>query len=124
MTGSEEIPRPSLRDASAKPTDIDTATHRVTLFPNKLAKSQKLESLTLQEIKQRMLETLGPSKGKLPLIKLAAFGDVPTTEGCLRHDANVEAVTGIETDYDAEKLSFEDGLARLQALGARGIIYT
>ena len=121
---TERPPTPSLRDASAKPTDIDTARHRVTFFQDKRAMSQKQESLTLPEIKQRMLETARSSKGKLPLMKFAVFGDVRTDGNCLRHDANTRAVSGTEGDYDAEQFSFEEGLARLRALGVRGIITT
>jgi len=82
MTVPEQLPRPSLRDASAKPTEIDTAAHRVTFFQNKLARSQRQETLTLPQIKQRMLETVGPDKGKLPIMKFAVFGDVRTEKKC------------------------------------------
>src|SRR5437762_687919 len=45
-----------------------------------------------------------PNKAACPLIKLATFGDQRSDRGSLRHDANVVAVTGVEGDYDGEKI--------------------
>ena len=107
------------------PTDIDTARYRVTFFQDKRALTQRQESLILPEIRQRMLDTISPSKRKLPLMKFAVFGNVRTEDtNCLRHDLNVETVTGTEHDYDGERMSFEHGLARLRLLGVRGMICT
>ena len=39
-------------------------------------------------------------KAKLPWLKLATFGDVPSDADCLRYNANVSSISGIELDYD------------------------
>jgi hypothetical protein len=65
-----------------------------------------------------------PSKPACPLIKLATFGNVRTDKGSLRHDSNVLTITGIEGDYDAEEITPEDAITRLEAHQVRGLVYT
>ena len=57
-------------------------------------------------------------------IKLAEFGDTLTDKNCLRHDANVVAVSGCEIDYDSEIISFEDAVARFTAADVICLLYT
>jgi RecA-family ATPase len=54
------------------------------------------------------------AKDRLPLVKLAVFGDLRTQAGSLRHDANLRTVYGIEADYDAGVVSPEDAAQRLR----------
>jgi hypothetical protein len=65
-----------------------------------------------------------PAKAACPWIKLATFGNGSRHSGCLRHDANVVAVTGIEGDYDGEKLSIRDARDTLNVCGVRAVLYT
>lgn len=64
------------------------------------------------------------AKPLMPLIKLAAFGDQRSARGSLRHDANLQAVTGVEGDYDAGVIQPADAAALLAMHGLEAIIYT
>lgn len=65
-----------------------------------------------------------PSKTACPLIKLATFGDLRTEKNCLRHDDNVQTVTGIEGDYDDEVVTLATAVDRLRGAGISCIVYT
>lgn len=64
------------------------------------------------------------SKDECPWVKLAIFGNLRTAKHSLRHDANVLAITGVEGDYDGEKMTMEEAIAKLEAHGVRAIVYT
>jgi hypothetical protein len=74
----------------------------------------------------RHIEGAGPfsEKSKCWWIKLATFGDVRTEKGSLRHDLNVIEVTGIEADYDGEKVQPEEAIEMLERAGIRAVVYT
>ena len=82
-------------------------------------------AMELAEI-ERVIRTVrpAPEKDALPLLKLARFGDVVSKKHCLRHDANVVAVTGIEGDYDGEQVPMQHAAETLSALGLAGLLYT
>ena len=42
----------------------------------------------------------------------------------LRHDANVDQITGVEINYDDEKIAFDDVLTVLRELGVQSLLYT
>ena len=73
-------------------------------------------------------------KATLPWLKLAKFdgsrtplvdaGDGKKTGNCLRHDAGVETVYGVELDYDAGALSFDDAVFKLDAAGVKCVVVT
>lgn len=76
----------------------------------------------------RVTERLGtvgqfPSKDKCPWIKMATFGDKRTDKGSLRHNANVLAITGIEGDYDGEKVTMVAAQEMLERHGIKGVLY-
>lgn len=58
------------------------------------------------------------TKNDLPLIKLATFA------GNYRNDANLQAISGIEGDYDGEKVQPSAAAALLMAKGVQAFIYT
>ena len=58
------------------------------------------------------------AKHDLPLIKLATF------TGNYRNDANLEAIHGIEADYDGENMPPDIAAYQLQQAGIAAIIYT
>jgi hypothetical protein len=64
------------------------------------------------------------NKEKSPLIKLATFGQNRTGKGCLRHDANVQEIYGVEGDLDSGEISFDDTLARLEQANIRAMVVT
>lgn len=64
------------------------------------------------------------AKDSCPLIKLAKFGTVQSTEGSLRHNANVLSISGVEADYDGEEMPVETAAFLLDVAGIRAAIYT
>ena len=63
-------------------------------------------------------------KDALALLKLARFGEVRTAKNCLRHDANVLEVFGVEGDYDGEKMPIQDAAEALSVAGVAALLYT
>jgi hypothetical protein len=108
-----------------KSTTVINSTIVVTMFDD-LAARRKHEVLwTLQDLAQLIQDTIAPSKASLPLLKLARFGDRPTPKhGCLRHNANVKAITGIEGDDDSGIMGFDETVDTLTKAGVAAIVYT
>jgi len=106
--------------------DGSTASDKflVTLFADKGAKTLATREVTLAELGDLAVNTTADSKDRLPLLKLARFGDRRTEKGSLRHDANVESATGVEMDYDGEVVSFEEALAVIKRARLRALLYT
>ena len=98
----------------------------VTLFRNEYAKSKREVYVTPEELADGIARTSAPTKAKLPLLKLGTFGDKPspTGSGCLRYNANLSRVSGVELDYDGEEIGFDDALWRLRRIERLAIIYT
>ncbi len=117
MTYTNEAPA----DAAA-PDMQDRIT--ATRFPDHAARKKEELSGSWADLQAAILGTDAPSKGELPWIKLARFGDIKTIKGSLRHDANVLAITGIEADYDAEKVSVDEAVEMLRKAGIKGMVYT
>lgn len=115
--------RPEPQTATAPASGLDVPL-RVTLFPDHRAQSKSEIAATLRTLCARLADTRAPSKGDLPWLKLATFGDNRTIRGSLRHDANVTSITGIEGDYDGEQLTMDR--ARRVLMGARiaAVLYT
>ena len=116
------------------PNKTDIATHKVsfTFFPNQYASSLTVRSMTLPELRDLILTTKGKTKGDLPWLKGARFGNKktppdPTTGtggGSLRWDDNVIGFDAIELDYDQEKMSIDEAIATIKAMNVRALIYT
>jgi P4 family phage/plasmid primase-like protien len=64
------------------------------------------------------------SKKSCPLLKLATFGNVRTGQGCLRTNTNMLTISGVEGDYDGEKVSPEEAAANLRAAYVEAVFYT
>lgn len=62
------------------------------------------------------------TKSDALMLKLADFGNVTTQSGCLRHDANVTTVYGIEADYDAGAYSIERAGQLLESANIEALI--
>lgn len=76
---------------------------KFTQFPNEWAATKTEFLMSLPEFGALIEETVAPTKEQLPWFKAAEFGDDLTLSpsgNCLRCDANVLAVTGVEADYD------------------------
>jgi hypothetical protein len=111
-----------------RPLDVrpDVASHkiRVTFFKNYAATTKTEEELTPEELRDRIISTSAATKAKLPWLKLGKFGTKKTDQKCLRHDANVLGLTGVELDYDDEDVSFDSAVAMLQEMHLFTLIYT
>lgn len=103
---------------------VGTQTVVVTLFDSLGAKRKSEHALLWQELASLIRDARGPSKQDLGLLKLARFGEKRSTKGSLRHDANLLCITGIEADYDGEKIPFAEASERLLKAGIRSLIYT
>jgi hypothetical protein len=98
----------------------------VTIFASRFAdRINAARPMSLEEL-ERVIRSARPSasKDRLPLLKLAKFGDVLTEKKSYRHDPNVIAVTGIEGDYDGEEMPMQHAAEALSALGVEAILYT
>jgi len=111
--------------APARQPWADTAIP-VTLFVDVHAREGRVHErwITPRALARMIGEARAREKARLPLLKLARFGDVPTPKGSLRHDANVTAVTGVEADYDGEATSFDDACEVIRRAGVAAILYT
>jgi hypothetical protein len=96
----------------------------VTFFDDWAARTKREEALDLGELTVRIREAHAPTKAQLPWLKLARFGDQRTSRGCLRHDGNVIAITGVELDYDAGVMPFDQAVEIVEKAGLHALIYT
>jgi hypothetical protein len=106
---------------------VASVLHRpltLTLFFSQYGDTKREEQATPAELAERIRVTTAREKAKLPWLKLATFGDVRTKDGSLRHDANLQAICGIEADYDAELVTFDTAAERLEKQGLGAILYT
>lgn len=105
---------------------ISPLDRRLTLtqFADATSKRQTPKSVTLRQFARTITATRAPTKAALPWLKLAAFGNVPTPKGALRHDANLISVEGVEGDYDGGVVTVSEAVERLRAADLAGIVYT
>lgn len=106
------------------PALTPAAAIAVTFFAN-YAAAEKLQRVTsLDELVALICDTTAPAKADLPWLKLARFGNARTPRNSLRHDRNVIAITGIEADYDGERISFDAAIETAEKAGLLAIVYT
>lgn len=96
----------------------------VTFFPDFAAATKREEALHLPDLASRIATTTAPTKAALPWLKLARFGDHRTDNNSLRNNANVLTITGLEADYDGERLSFDEVCEILRKAGVASVVYT
>lgn len=123
-----EFPSSALRTPPAYQTRSIGDAVEVTIFPDQFAKKKRQAPFTLQELANIILKEKAATKAKLPFVKYAKFsGDVnpdnPEAE-CLRCDANVMVITGVEGDKDKGPLSFEKAAELLEHTNVRALLYT
>jgi len=97
---------------------------RVTFFSDFSASSKREELISLRSLVERLTTTQASEKNMLPWLKLAAFGDVKTKLGSLRHDANLLEISGVEADYDGEQLTLDRAATILRSADLAAILYT
>jgi hypothetical protein len=96
----------------------------VTFFTDEFARTKREQQIALADLVELIRVTSAPQKTQLPWLKLAGFGTLPTGKNSLRWDGNVTAISGIEADYDGERVSFEAAIEILEEAGLEAIVYT
>lgn len=96
----------------------------VTFFTNFAAQTKREQHCTVHDLADLARETTASTKDNLPWWKLASFGDKRSERNSFRNDGNVRFITGIEADYDAEKIAFDDAAELLDKLGLLSVLYT
>lgn len=95
-----------------------------TFFFHKNSRHKKDFELTPDALVELIDNHHKPRKDDLQWIKLAKFGDHATGKESLRNNANVLAITGVEADYDAGKIPFDDAVKLLEQARVEAIAYT
>lgn len=111
----------SILDAPASALDRPLT---ITKFADKRAARKSELVRSLRDAAPRLIAATASEKARLPLLKLARHGDVPTAKGSLRHNANVIAIEGVEGDHDAGTLTLDQAADRLRAAGLAAVLYT
>ena len=104
--------------------DLDSRKVSLTLFMDEQAERAFLEEYTLPELAAHIKDLKSGAKETLPWLKLAEFGDQRTDLNCLRSNANVLRVTGVEAEHDKGSVTFDQAVAILRTAGVRGLVYT
>lgn len=97
---------------------------RFTRFKSQAARTKSDGRASLREMAAMIEAAKADRREKLPWFKFAVFGDTRTEKDCLRHDANVLAVTGAEADYDAGTITFEEACDRLAKARVTAFLYS
>ena len=121
------MPKDTATAATNQLENLDSPLRRklpVTFFADRWAKESWRKEMTLEEIADYAERKTARSKDKLPLIKLALFGDDANDKGCLRHNENMTSISGIEADYDGEVISAGEAADTLHSKGIAALIYT
>jgi AAA domain/Primase C terminal 2 (PriCT-2) len=101
-----------------------TSKLAVTIFPDQYAKSMRVKSMTLCELRDLIQTTSGRSKAVLPFVKLASFNGVHNENNCLRYNAAVEEISGIELDYDKGEMTLDAAIAIAKKAKLAVLFYT
>src|ERR1700732_5048012 len=96
----------------------------VTFFSDFGACTKREQTQTSEQLAELIRATTAAEKARLPWLKLAKFGELPTAKNSLRWDGNVIACSGIEADYDAEHMTFDEAVEILGKAGVEAIVYS
>ncbi len=96
-----------------------------TRFTDSGAASKREVAHEWRELVEHIREA-GPyaAKSLCPWIKLARFGGLRSKKNSLRTNANIVEITGVEGDYDGEKIQPEEAVSQLERAGIRALVYT
>ena len=95
-----------------------------TIFNDRFGLMVYPQHASLEELAATIAEVVKPLKEQLPLVKLGTFGTQASASGCLRHDENLLAITGVEADYDGGTLGFDDAVMIAEKAGLAALLYT
>ena len=106
--------------------DLDIDTHKVlvTFFADMQAQGRTPGEMPLPWLAEMIGQETALSKMELPWLKLQSFGDKASDRFCLRNDANVLEISGIEIEHDAGEISFETAIATMRTAKIRCLLYT
>lgn len=96
----------------------------VTIFKDLGAKAKKEHMWSMRDLLDFIDTTEAGEKRELPLLKLATFGKDKTDKGSYRHDHNMITASGIEGDYDLEKMSAKEAASIMKRAKVACVIYT
>jgi hypothetical protein len=96
----------------------------LTVFDDELARTKAERITSLRQFAEQVHCQSASSKSRLPWLKLARFGNVSTTKGSLRHNANVLSIDGVEGDYDGGIVGIAEAGAKLKAAGLAAVLYS
>jgi putative DNA primase/helicase len=96
----------------------------ISLFKDVGASDITAKEMSFDELRDLLLTTTAIEKAHLPLLKLAKFGADRTKQNSLRHNANVEKISGVEGDYDDEKMPLDQAVALIERARIKAIFYT
>lgn len=96
----------------------------VTRFPNKWAARQKALTISLRDLADEIQHVHVKDKLDLPSFHLATFGRDKTENECLRTNANLTAITGIEIDYDSGQIQVRDAVRRFRRAGIAALVHS
>ena len=122
--GHDPDPPETPADEPEPASDIATRKIAVTFFEDEYAATLCRVDMTLPDLAAHIAFKTAPSKMGLPWLKLAMFGNQRSDRNCLRCDANVLQVSGIEGDHDSGDLSFDDAVTRMRQAHIRCLLYT
>jgi hypothetical protein len=111
-------------DNTTAPLTRNSRRFQVTFFKDRFATSLRTRDMTLHELREQILRTTAHKKSLLPWLKCAVFGRKRSEANSLRHDENVEAISGVELDYDNEEVPLEQGAQILKRAGLLSLLYT
>lgn len=110
-------------DGGLTPSALDRPVF-VTFFADQFASRKSTAETSLRDLMPMIRDTVAETKGALPWLKLARFGDLRSDKNSFRFNENVIEIHGIEADYDGEKIT----LARAGQIVAQGgiaaVLYT
>jgi putative DNA primase/helicase len=95
----------------------------VTIFPTGTAFQKIPKRVSLRKLAEVISKREASSKDKLPWLKLGRFGDVKTSKGSYRSNANLLQIDGVEVDYDGGSISVEKARATLDLYGVAAVCY-
>ncbi len=93
-------PRPAPRRVVDRPITL-------TVFPDKFARSKREKVIRFRNIPDAMGKRTAATKGELPWLKFALFGDQPSPKGCYRTNAKSRRQAVAERGYDVAALDTE-----------------
>lgn len=113
----------------AAPPTHALASHAIvlqaTLFPDLSGHARRERSLPWSKWTEHLRSPRTyPAKERMPLIKLARFGDARSDAGSFRHDANIVMVDGVEGDYDGGEVTLADAATMLAGSDVRAVVYS